>query len=125
MNAQGAERRDLPTSPLLTVWHAHRWVVASDAEAAQKLAEERFPGQAMELRQVSSCALPDDGPYELLEPRLQVCQPMHAGYSITQIAVVTCFALVQSERIASPFPAYVKRFWLANICDLCALMVKC
>ena len=32
----------------------YRWVVASDAEAAQKIAEEKFPGKVKRLSQAGS-----------------------------------------------------------------------
>ena len=37
---------------------ARRWVVASDAEAAQKIAEEKFPGKVKGLSQASNMLLP-------------------------------------------------------------------
>ena len=39
---------------MITLWHTHRWVVASDAEAAQKLADEKFPGKVAKLSQARS-----------------------------------------------------------------------
>ena len=48
-----AERRDL-TDSVINLWHTHRWVVASDAEAAQEQAEKKFPGEVANLSQARS-----------------------------------------------------------------------
>lgn len=41
----------------MVLWRVCRWVVASDAEAAQKAAEEKFPGNVAKLSQASNSAL--------------------------------------------------------------------
>ena len=92
MGTPRADRTNLLTTSMIPLWHTHRWVVASDAEAAQKLAEQRFPQQAVKIRQASSLALLFDDPYQLMKRDLQVCKPTPVGYSRPQIAAVTCFA---------------------------------
>ena len=55
----GALCRSLERTPCFDkVALARRWVVASDAEAAQKIAEEKFPGKVKGLSQASNMLLP-------------------------------------------------------------------
>ena len=41
----------------MVLWCFCRWVVASDAEAARKAAEEKFPGKVAKLSQASNSFL--------------------------------------------------------------------